>query len=282
MRSPESRSQAATGEHSATGGADGREGPWARLLVHPPRGAPHQDGRAGRLGRHAEPADAGSGTGAAADGRDGEGGARPQTAGWRIDGGAEAGEAGPALLALLAPRSAAGPGRDGTGGRRVAHGAGAGASRGADRGAPRSPSRHCEPRPPGDRQGREPRPRLDQIVRVGGAVGARPRRRPVPREGQEQRPATVEAPWPTTGQPSRRPWAGRIFTRPVPLGRPRSSILADPVARRFPEDGPGLPNHVGNRPPGAFPPLEPWPGAPSPSGLRPGSSPQPRCSGRPA
>lgn len=50
-------------------------------------GAPPRDGRAGRLGRHPEPADAGSGTGGAADGRDGEGGARPQAAGWRIDGG---------------------------------------------------------------------------------------------------------------------------------------------------------------------------------------------------
>ena len=61
-----------------------------------PDGPESRDLGAGRVDRHPEPADDPRGAVRAADGRDREGGPRPQASGGRGARGAEAGEAGPA------------------------------------------------------------------------------------------------------------------------------------------------------------------------------------------
>ena len=66
-----------------------------------------------------------------------------------------------------------------------------------------------------------------------------------------------------------------VSTRPIPLGRPRSSLLGDPVTRRLPEVPP--PKQVQKRPPerSGAPPPPPYGGSPPSSRPLdgPGSSP---------
>ena len=95
-------------------------------------------GRAG--GRARGGADDPGGAGRATDGRDREGGPRPQAAGGRGARGPEAGEAGPALLAQLGAGRDAHPAGDEPDRGREPGGAGAGGPRGTDRRARRHPA----------------------------------------------------------------------------------------------------------------------------------------------